>query len=143
MKYLLMAAMFLSATTMAKAISHAYSIFNIKGASMNVLKYCFLALVTLPAEAVHEPVKIEFEQCGNAYEVCRVANTQSGMTEMLKRLSEYQIASKSNPLIRSYYQGPIARGKLPKVALTACTRKLLVMLNAMVRDNQSWNANNA
>lgn len=53
------------------------------------------------------------------------------------------VASKSNPVIQPYYQGLIARGKLPKVALTACMRKLLVMLNAMVRDNQSWNANNA
>jgi len=53
------------------------------------------------------------------------------------------VASKSNPVIRPYYQGLIARGKLPKVALTACMRKLLVMLNAMVRDNQSWNTSNA
>jgi len=53
------------------------------------------------------------------------------------------VASKCNPVIHPYYEGLIARGKLPKVALTACMRKLLVMLNAMVRDNQSWNTNNA
>ncbi len=53
------------------------------------------------------------------------------------------VASKNNPVIRPYYQGLIARGKLPKVALTACMRKLLVMLNAMVRDNQPWNNQHA
>ncbi|MBN9463578.1 MAG: IS110 family transposase, partial [Burkholderiales bacterium] len=33
----------------------------------------------------------------------------------------------------------IAAGKLPKVALVACMRKLLTTLNAMVRTNQPWN----
>lgn len=53
------------------------------------------------------------------------------------------VASKSNPMIRPYYQGLIARGKLPKVALTACMRKLLVMLDAMVRDNRPWTVKGA
>lgn len=47
-------------------------------------------------------------------------------------------ASRSNPLIRSFYQTLIRRGKLKKVALVACMRKLLVILNAMVRDNTPW-----
>jgi len=53
------------------------------------------------------------------------------------------VASKNNPVIKDYYEGLRARGKLPKVALKACMRKLLVMLNAMVRDNQSWNTKHA
>lgn len=53
------------------------------------------------------------------------------------------VASKSNPVIRVYYESLLARGKPPKVALTACMRKLLVMLNAMVRDNQPWAAQHA
>lgn len=48
-------------------------------------------------------------------------------------------ASQRNPLIREFYQRLRERGKPPKVALTACTRKLLVILNAMVRDDASWN----
>jgi transposase len=47
-------------------------------------------------------------------------------------------ASRYNPVIRSFYQSLIARGKPPKVALTACMRKLLVILNAMLRDQKSW-----
>ena len=37
-----------------------------------------------------------------------------------------------------FYERLIAAGKLPKVALVACMRKLLTALNAMVRTNQTW-----
>jgi len=47
-------------------------------------------------------------------------------------------ASKCNPVIRTFYQSLLARGKEKKVALVACMRKLLVMVNAMVRDGQVW-----
>lgn len=42
-------------------------------------------------------------------------------------------ATRSNPVIRSYYARLIAAGKLKKVALVACMRKLLTILNAMAR----------
>ena len=44
-----------------------------------------------------------------------------------------------NPSLREFHQRLIAAGKPPKVALVACMRKLLVMLNAMVRDGTVWN----
>jgi transposase len=44
-----------------------------------------------------------------------------------------------NPVLRDFYQSLLGRGKPPKVALTACMRKLLVMLNAIVRDQRTWN----
>lgn len=43
-----------------------------------------------------------------------------------------------NPVIREFYQQLCERGKKPKVALVACMRKLLVTLNAMVRDGAEW-----
>ena len=43
-----------------------------------------------------------------------------------------------NPAIRDFYRQLRARGKKPKVALVACMRKLLVTLNAMVRDGTEW-----
>jgi transposase len=52
-------------------------------------------------------------------------------------------AIRSNPPIRDFYQRLKAKGKPSKVALTACMRKLLVMLNAMLRDNTPWRAINA
>jgi transposase len=44
-----------------------------------------------------------------------------------------------NPVIRSFYERLVAAGKLPKVALVACMRKLLTILNAMFRDSVAWN----
>jgi transposase len=44
-----------------------------------------------------------------------------------------------NPVIKEFYQRLRARGKRPKVALVACMRKLLTILNAMVRENRKWN----
>ena len=47
-------------------------------------------------------------------------------------------ATKYNPVIRVFYQRLRAQGKPPKVAMVACMRKLLTILNAMVRDNRPW-----
>ena len=49
------------------------------------------------------------------------------------------VASKCNPVIRAFYQRLRAAGKPAKVALTACMRKLLVILNAMARSGTPWN----
>ena len=43
-----------------------------------------------------------------------------------------------NPVIREFYQRLMAQGKHAKVALTACMRKMITILNAMVRDNRTW-----
>lgn len=47
-------------------------------------------------------------------------------------------ATRYNPVIKSFYESLRCRGKEFKVAMTACMRKLLVILNAMVRDNKPW-----
>lgn len=48
------------------------------------------------------------------------------------------VASRHNPPIKALYDRLRAAGKDAKLALTACMRKLLVILNAMVRDGQPW-----
>jgi len=50
------------------------------------------------------------------------------------------VAIRHNPVIQKFYERLLANGKLKKVALVACMRKLLVILNAMIRDNKSWQA---
>jgi transposase len=50
-------------------------------------------------------------------------------------------AVRFNPVMRAYYERLCAAGKVRKVALTACMRKLLVILNAMARDRTPWNPN--
>jgi transposase len=47
-------------------------------------------------------------------------------------------ATRFNPVIKAHYQSLCNRGKLKKVALIACARKLLVILNAMTRNNTPW-----
>jgi transposase len=47
-------------------------------------------------------------------------------------------ATRYNPVIKAYYQHLLKLGKVKKVALTACMRKLLTILNAMIRDNNRW-----
>jgi transposase len=47
-------------------------------------------------------------------------------------------ASQHNPVLRSFYHRLVERGKPKQVALVACMRKLIVLLNAMVRDDRLW-----
>jgi len=47
-------------------------------------------------------------------------------------------ATRFNPVIKAFYENLLTRGKERKVALTACMRKLLVSLNAMMRDQRAW-----
>lgn len=52
-------------------------------------------------------------------------------------------ATRCNPAIRPFYRRLLARGKPKKVALIACVRKLLTVLNAMLRDGTAWDPGRA
>jgi len=47
-------------------------------------------------------------------------------------------ATQCNPVIRDFYKRLVDQGKHKKVAITACMRKFIIMLNAMVRDQCEW-----
>jgi len=47
-------------------------------------------------------------------------------------------ATQHNPVLKAFYQRLIAKGKKPKVALVACMRKLIVILNTMLARRQKW-----
>ena len=49
------------------------------------------------------------------------------------------VATQRNPVIKAFYQRLLIAGKPQKVALTACMRKLITILNVMVRDQRHWN----
>lgn len=51
------------------------------------------------------------------------------------------VATRYNPVIRAFYQRLCAAGKAKKVALTACMRKLLTILNAMLKYRTPWQNN--
>src|SRR5262249_15180456 len=46
--------------------------------------------------------------------------------------------ARHNPLLKAFYQRLRAAGKPAKVALVACMRKLLTVINSMLRHRQSW-----
>ena len=50
-------------------------------------------------------------------------------------------AVRHNPPLRTHYQALLERGKAKKVALVACMRKLIITLNAILRDATPWNPN--
>ncbi len=52
-------------------------------------------------------------------------------------------AIRSNPAIRAFYERLVAAGKLPKVAIVACMRKLLTILNAILRTKTPWTSEKA
>jgi transposase len=47
-------------------------------------------------------------------------------------------ATQHNPVLKAFYDRLIAKGKEPKVALTACMRRLIVILNTMIARRQKW-----
>jgi transposase len=47
-------------------------------------------------------------------------------------------AIQHNPVMKTFYEKLVAQGKHKKVALTACMRKMITILNAMVRDQKEW-----
>ena len=53
------------------------------------------------------------------------------------------VASRFNPVIRDFYQRLVAAGKPKKLALTACMRKLLIILNSMLKHCSAWRAERA
>src|ERR1700736_3605987 len=48
-------------------------------------------------------------------------------------------ATQYNPVLKAFYQRLLANGKEPKVALVACMRKLIIILNTMLARRQKWN----
>jgi transposase len=49
-------------------------------------------------------------------------------------------ATRHNPMLKAFYDRLIAKGKEPKVALTACMRKLICILNTMIARREKWDA---
>ena len=53
------------------------------------------------------------------------------------------VAMRWNPIIKTFYRRLLAAGKKKKVALTACMRKLLTILNAMLKNKTAWQQKSA
>jgi transposase len=65
--------------------------------------------------------------------------TKAGRTDVRSVLyMATLVACRYNPVIKAQYENLLKRGKVKKVAITACMRKFLVILNAMMRDGQPF-----
>lgn len=65
--------------------------------------------------------------------------TQGGRSQVRSVLYMATLtATRFNPVIKSFYQRLLATGKVKKVALVACMRKLLTILNAMLKQHRPW-----
>jgi len=53
------------------------------------------------------------------------------------------VATRYNPVIKAFYSRLCAEGKAKKLALTACMRKLLIILNSMLKQNTPWKYNHS
>jgi transposase len=48
------------------------------------------------------------------------------------------VATRRNPVVKEFYERLVASGKLKKVALVACMRKLLSIFNAVLKHRTPW-----
>lgn len=48
------------------------------------------------------------------------------------------VGVRHNAVLKEFYERLIKKGKKPKVALTACMHKLIIILNAMLKNNCCW-----
>jgi transposase len=70
-----------------------------------------------------------------------IRRIKGGRANVRRKLYMAAVASlRHNPLMKDFYDRLVEAGKPPKVALTACMRKILTILNAMMRERSYWNA---
>lgn len=77
-------------------------------------------------------------QSGKKSSVKRIFGGRKGVRRVLYMAA--LSASKCNPVIRSLFERLLKKGKVFKVAITACMHKLLTIMNAMARDQLDWRA---
>jgi len=66
--------------------------------------------------------------------------TRGGRADVRRTLFMATLAAaRCNPVIRAFYQRLVATGKAKKLALVACMRKLIVILNAILKHRTAWN----
>ena len=66
---------------------------------------------------------------------------KGGRSNVRRKLYMAAVASiRHNPIIKNFYNKLIDTGKPPKLVLTACMRKILIILNAMIKNRTCWMA---
>ncbi|MFE3839556.1 transposase [Pseudogemmobacter sonorensis] len=71
-----------------------------------------------------------------------ISGGRSGVRRVLY-MATMGAATRNNPRLKSIYKRLLAAGKKPQVAIVAIMRKIIVILNAMIKSNQTWCADHA
>ena len=79
---------------------------------------------------------LDYELNGEVKPVCPRGRPQVRTVLYMAMMSAMQ----SNPVFKATYQRLLAAGKPKKVAIIACIRKMIVILNSMLRDGVMWEA---
>jgi len=95
-----------------------------------------LGTLTVKSSAALGGLAPHLQDSGKHKGKARIQGGRSGVRSSLYMAT--LTAIRFNPVISSFYKQLKNRGKLPKVALTACMRKLLTILNAILRDQNIW-----
>jgi transposase len=95
-----------------------------------------LGTLTVKSSAALGGLAPFIQQSGKHKGQARVQGGRSGVRNTLFMAT--MAAIRFNPVIKAFYSRLTGSGKLPMVALTACMRKLLTILNAMLRDQKMW-----
>ena len=95
-----------------------------------------LGTLTVKSSAALSGLAPHIQDSGKHKGKARIRGGRSGVRTAL--YMPVLAAIRYNPEIRAFYKQLTDRGKLPMIAITACMRKLLTMLNAMLRDKKMW-----
>ena len=74
----------------------------------------------------------QWDHAGQAHDLGRAAHVRTVL------YMSTLVATRFNPQINAFYERLLAAGKVKKVALTACMRKFLTILNAMLKHRTRW-----
>ena len=102
---------------------------------MSVKLHFACHLITWEGEQAENPEKVISEVAAAGYE--GIEGLPSKSPEQLIEMATLA-AKRFNPVIRPFYERLVESGKPKKVALTACMRKLLTILNTMMRNGEMW-----
>src|SRR5262245_22935044 len=80
----------------------------------------------------------QVEQAGGNLDACAGADAAGAVVATRAPCSSLQSAARSHAPLRGFYERLVGRGKPKKAALAAVARKLLVAINAMIRDRRGW-----
>ncbi len=93
--------------------------------------------LSIVARSLPSPASLPSTATAASFEA-NATSAAAVLTLVPRSILSAMVASRFNPDIKRFYERLVDAGKHKKVALTACIRKIVTTLNAMLRDNSPW-----